>query len=77
MRERDFPVDETDENLQGLYEWAVHVYRREKSTELPCRERSDVFVDPDGHSSVILLRDTAGCELGFYRANCRGIRRAG
>lgn len=77
MRERDFPVEETGENLQGRFEWAVHVYRFEKSTGAPGREQSDVFVDPDGQSSVIRLLDAAVCELGSFPASCRGMRRTG
>ncbi len=53
MREGDFPVDDADEILQGLFEKAVPVYRREKSAGGPCRAQSDVSVDPDGHSTVI------------------------
>jgi hypothetical protein len=76
MRARDFPVDESEESEAGLYEWAVHIYRTQPEAGEPCRQRSDVFIDPGGHAAVIILRDARGRELAFYRANGRGLRRS-
>lgn len=76
MRQADFPIDDTRENEDALYEWALTAYRASRGSETaePVRSKSDVIIDFDGHTAFVMLRDPNGVEVAFYRASREGMR---